>query len=747
MAVIHNDVFGWLDTETGTNVAPPSAAPQQNFAVDAPQAAPPSLTVDAPPATWSDYGAMNADVAQAGAGEVASGNFGNLDDYYRFHAGEFGQREGRAGIPLNLAVQPPTVKNGMVVDRMQPDGQFAVQAPAANPPTITAPTFNIQDMASLPQASNLMAANGRYETPYYAAYTDKNDFAGAVMAEPGQKIRMVDGKTGEVVYEGTGPEAAQKATEIANAVSQEKGRKAAWEIQIDDGRTGWTTQAMERYDPKKPGIFGTLLDIAAPILLNALLPGVGTALGGALGTFGGRAAFHGLANLGSGLIQGESLGDAAKGALIGGGAAGVTGAVLDKLPGVQSAVSRVTGPVNNFVSGALSPVAGVLDPLNDALVGGIDYLGNIVDGAGNIIQGVGNIASDARGAVQGAFGVANNPSVNLNSPPINVTAPDFGNAVSELVVTGNLPTPPVNFAVPTPSLGGGGNTVSELVVEGNRPPRPVDLGIPPATLLPDGSAQVSELVVQARPPVPPGLPTPLLPVSTPDLGSVVNTGNPVLPPTTQPTPTQTPVGPGLPTPPSLLGGGGGGKFSIPGLMGGAGTRGSLSPIFTANLPAPTFGARTPLPVDVNQRYAIERPEGRFFSNVGQGAPSNFSVPSPQQIKTQGIGDWNGDGVSDELDLAIFRQRFGAQPFAKGGRTIKGAGDGRSDSIPAVLSDGEYVIDAETVALLGNGSSKAGAKRLDDFRVNVRKHKGKSLAKGRFSVNAKDPHKYLTGGRV
>ena len=79
--------------------------------------------------------------------------------------------------------------------------------------------------------------------------------------------------------------------------------------------------------------------------------------------------------------------------------------------------------------------------------------------------------------------------------------------------------------------------------------------------------------------------------------------------------------------------------------------------------------------------------------------------------------------------------------------VNGPGTGRSDEIPAVLSDGEYVIDAETVALLGDGSSKAGAKKLDEMRIKIRKHKGRNLAKGKFSVNAKRPEKYLSGGRA
>jgi len=78
---------------------------------------------------------------------------------------------------------------------------------------------------------------------------------------------------------------------------------------------------------------------------------------------------------------------------------------------------------------------------------------------------------------------------------------------------------------------------------------------------------------------------------------------------------------------------------------------------------------------------------------------------------------------------------------KRGNHLEGEGDGRADTIPARLSDGEYVMDAESVALLGNGSNRAGADRLDSLRVNLRKHKGKALAKGKISPDAKDPAAY------
>lgn len=66
-----------------------------------------------------------------------------------------------------------------------------------------------------------------------------------------------------------------------------------------------------------------------------------------------------------------------------------------------------------------------------------------------------------------------------------------------------------------------------------------------------------------------------------------------------------------------------------------------------------------------------------------------------------------------------------------GRLLDGPGDGVSDSIPAVITDGmskggqpakvargEYIFDARTVAAVGNGSTDAGAERLDKMRENI-----------------------------
>ena len=48
----------------------------------------------------------------------------------------------------------------------------------------------------------------------------------------------------------------------------------------------------------------------------------------------------------------------------------------------------------------------------------------------------------------------------------------------------------------------------------------------------------------------------------------------------------------------------------------------------------------------------------------------------------------------------------------------GKGTGQSDDIPAMLHDGDYVMDAETVSALGDGSSKAGREVLEGFREKI-----------------------------
>jgi len=77
-------------------------------------------------------------------------------------------------------------------------------------------------------------------------------------------------------------------------------------------------------------------------------------------------------------------------------------------------------------------------------------------------------------------------------------------------------------------------------------------------------------------------------------------------------------------------------------------------------------------------------------------------------------------------------------YAQGGRMLKGPGDGMSDSIPASiagkrparLAEGEFVVPADVVSHLGNGSTDAGAKQLYAMMNKVRQARTGRKAQGR-----------------
>jgi len=66
-------------------------------------------------------------------------------------------------------------------------------------------------------------------------------------------------------------------------------------------------------------------------------------------------------------------------------------------------------------------------------------------------------------------------------------------------------------------------------------------------------------------------------------------------------------------------------------------------------------------------------------------------------------------------------------YSEGGlnnRYVQGNGDGTSDDVPAMLATGEFVIPADVVSSLGNGSNEAGSTVLDEFLQVIRAHKQK-----------------------
>ena len=179
-------------------------------------------------------------------------------------------------------------------------------------------------------------------------------------------------------------------------------------------------------------------------------------------------------------------------------------------------------------------------------------------------------------------------------------------------------------------------------------------------------------------------------------------------------------------------------------------QGSLMPIQGSAMPqqtpfssSPTFrfsGANNPLLTGLRQGPVQQpfmlMPDGTF-------APRE-EISTSRQYAEGGSPHGNAnipvtEGHNPNVPIIQGRQDY------REGAYVQGEGDGQSDDIPAMLADGEYVIDAETVAQLGNGSNKAGAKMLDTFRKNIRAHK-RSAPTHKIPPKSKSPLAYLKGAK-
>ena len=103
------------------------------------------------------------------------------------------------------------------------------------------------------------------------------------------------------------------------------------------------------------------------------------------------------------------------------------------------------------------------------------------------------------------------------------------------------------------------------------------------------------------------------------------------------------------------------------------------------------------------------------------APLGIARPGENPME-QNFGGFAGGGNVQPTGL------MGASQLgyvnAKRGGTIRGPGDGKSDDIPALLSNNEHVIDAATVADAGNGDSDAGHKVFEKIKQKIRKNAGR-----------------------
>lgn len=138
---------------------------------------------------------------------------------------------------------------------------------------------------------------------------------------------------------------------------------------------------------------------------------------------------------------------------------------------------------------------------------------------------------------------------------------------------------------------------------------------------------------------------------------------------------------------------------------------------------------------VNQRAYVSPPVAKRPTPMGK-----LNMPTSAKSKDASGGD------VEAASGGIMHSSLGG--YAAGGnpRLLKGPGDGMSDNIPATingrqparLADGEFVVPADVVSHLGNGSTDAGAKQLHSMMDKVRKARTGNPKQGK-EIN---PKKYM-----
>ena len=477
---------------------------------------------------------------------------------------------------------------------------------------------------------------------------------------------------------------------------------------------------------------GKILAAIAPIALSIIAPGIGTAIGSAisgglgLGLGATGASILGSAALGAGfgaLSGGNPLQGAAMGAISGGLGGQLGQAISGAVPGLGGLTSGMQDVLGTSLLGAGVAGATGRNPLSGALRGAIG-------------AGVGQIA----GQMAGAAGFGPGATSEGVGRGISTAGRTFGSALASgmdprsAAIAGGLSGIAAGMVAPRPS--------QAVIEQMQGPPQPItdsagNQVLPPGTgvQMPDGRPGILQLnpatgAVEPRP-------MPGAYALNPQTNQVEF------------------------TPQQSQRGGLQGILNAVGL--GSQTGSTAQPTGTGNQQIGGLGdllSGNLAPLLAGGALMLGQQGGD--QQTAMAGTRNLTPQQQEYLNRPGVSwDWNRlqqDAVNSGLTVdqyvarnwpRIYSGEYNVQQMAQGGlsalsRFVQGGGTGRSDKINAKLSDGEYVIDAETVAMLGDGSSKAGAERLDQMRENIRQHKGKSLAKGKFSPNAKSPLTYLKG---
>jgi len=151
----------------------------------------------------------------------------------------------------------------------------------------------------------------------------------------------------------------------------------------------------------------------------------------------------------------------------------------------------------------------------------------------------------------------------------------------------------------------------------------------------------------------------------------------------------------------------------------------LGSVLSAGIPAAlTYAMSDDEELTEDQLSALTDPQRAAYDQfkAGRAANPNFAqTPEGQALLSRaGITSSRtaaqlarSTGVPLSQAEAFQKRRYGIVSAAGGGEII-GPGSGTSDSIPAMLSDGEFVMTAEAVRNAGNGDRDLGAARMYDM---------------------------------
>lgn len=154
----------------------------------------------------------------------------------------------------------------------------------------------------------------------------------------------------------------------------------------------------------------------------------------------------------------------------------------------------------------------------------------------------------------------------------------------------------------------------------------------------------------------------------------------------------------------------------------------------ASLAAPTLMSMFKDKKEIPGAKEYDGPLSKFHYNPSSYTPTVTAQPVPYQPTYKNYRTYASGGIANLGN------------YSDGGQMLKGPGDGMSDDIPATiankqparLANDEFVVPADVVSHLGNGSSDAGAKQLYKMMDRVRQARTGTKKQGK-QIN---PEKYL-----